>query len=130
MEDQPHEETPHEETPNEEKLHEEKPALTVVVQSWWTPALAVIMLVVGLLIGYLGRPLVNKGTDTSGDIAAVTTPVGTVSAEQVTLPTSTVDPTAVANSQKQLMDYLISNTTHFLGDPNAKVTIIEFSDYQ
>ncbi len=39
----------------------EKPALTVVIQSWWTPAVALIFLVVGLLGGYFGRPLVNKG---------------------------------------------------------------------
>ena len=37
---------------------------------------------------------------------------------------------AAIGSQAQLMDYLVSNTTHFEGDPNAKVTIIEFSDYQ
>jgi hypothetical protein len=46
--------------PHEEKPHEEKPALTVVIQSWWTPALAFVALVVGLIGGYFGRPLVNK----------------------------------------------------------------------
>jgi hypothetical protein len=28
---------------------EDKPALTVVIQSWWTPVLALVMLVIGLL---------------------------------------------------------------------------------
>jgi protein-disulfide isomerase len=61
----------------------------------------------------------------------VTTPVPTLSADQVTVPTTTVDPTMAAiTSNEQLMTYLVSNTTHFQGDPNAKVTIIEFSDYQ
>jgi hypothetical protein len=41
-----------------------------------------------------------------------------------------VDPTTVAASQQQLMEYLISKTTQFKGDPNAAVSIIEFSDYQ
>jgi len=129
-EEKPHDEKPYEETPHEEKHHEEKPALTVVIESWWTPALAVIMLVVGLLIGYFGRPLLNKGTDTAGEVVAITTPVATVPGQQVALPTTTVDPTAIAAQQQQLMDYLISNTTRFKGDPNAAVTIIEFSDYQ
>jgi protein-disulfide isomerase len=110
-----------------------KPALTVVVQSWWTPALAVIMLVAGLLVGYFIRPLINKdtGTASTGEVAALTTPVPTNSVAQITSPTSTVDPTVAAiTSKEQLMAYLVSNTTHFKGDPNAKVTIIEFSDYQ
>jgi len=109
----------------------EKPALTVVIQSWWTPALAVITLVVGLLAGYFGRPLLVKGQQTPGPVAAANTPVATVPADQAGVPTTTVDPTMAAiNSQAQLMDYLVSNTKHFQGDANAKVTIIEFSDYQ
>ncbi len=94
----------------------EKPALTVVIQSWWTPALAVLMLVVGLLAGYFGRPLIAKTPSTGGQVAAETT----------ANPTATVDPQQV----KQLMDQVVSKTTHFQGDPNATVTLIEFSDYQ
>ena len=109
---------------------EKKPALTVVIQSWWTPALAVIMLVVGLLLGYFGRPLIGGNSSSDGNVAAVTTPTDIGTGNEVTLPTATVDPTALASQQQELMDYLISNTTHFKGDPNAGVTIIEFSDYQ
>ena len=94
----------------------DKPALTVVIQSWWTPALAVIMLVVGLLAGYFGRPLIGKNSPTVVDVAATTT----------VSPTATVD----AQQVKQLMDSIVSHTTHFQGDPNATVTLIEFSDYQ
>jgi protein-disulfide isomerase len=104
----------------------EKPALTVVIQSWWTPAVALIFLVVGLLGGYFGRPLMNKGLDTTGNVATVVTPDTSVQTTQSALPTATVDPTQV----KQLMDSIISQTTNFQGDPNATVTIIEFSDYQ
>jgi len=106
----------------------EKPALTVVIQSWWTPALAVIALVVGLLAGYFGRPLVNKSEATT-PIAAATPATGDI-AGQSAAPTSTIDPTVIADSRKQLMDYLVSNTIHLLGDPDAQVTIIEFSDFQ
>jgi protein-disulfide isomerase len=87
--------------------------------------LVLIALVVGIVGGYFGRPLLNKSP-----ITAVATQSSNDSSAQVTLPTATTDPTEVANSQKQLMDYLVSNTSHFMGDPNAKVTIIEFSDYQ
>lgn len=106
----------------------DKPALTVVIQSWWTPALSVIMLVVGLLAGYFGRPLVDKGT-ASTPLTAITTP-GANPTSQVAAATSTLDPTLVADNQKQIMDYLVANTIHFQGEPTAKVTIIEFSDYQ
>jgi hypothetical protein len=112
------------------QVEKKKPALTVVIQSWWTPALAVLALVVGLLLGYFGRPLLNKGTVPTEEVAVVTTPAVTDSGQQVALPTTTVDPTAIAASQQQLMEYLISKTTQFKGDPNAAVSIIEFSDYQ
>ena len=107
-----------------------KPALTVVIQSWWTPALSVIMLVVGLLAGYFGRPLVNKA-EVTPQVAAAITPVATTTGAQALIPTVKVDPTMAAiSNQQQLMDYIVSHTTHFKGDASAKVTIIEFSDYQ
>jgi len=132
MTDQPQEEVKPANAEEEKPTHaaEKKPALTVVIQSWWTPALAVLALVVGLLIGYFGRPLVNQSADTTGNVAAVTSPDSSSITDQPTLPTPTVDPTELAKSQQELMDYLVSNTTHFKGDPNAMVTIIEFSDYQ
>ena len=109
----------------------EKSALTVVIQSWWTPAIAVLMLVVGLLAGYFGRPLLTKDSQTTGIVAAVNTPVPTISASQATAPTSTVNPTIAAiNSREQFMAYIVGQTTHFQGDPNATVTLIEFSDFQ
>jgi hypothetical protein len=108
-----------------------KPALTVIIQSWWTPALAVLMLVVGLLAGYFGRPLLNKPVEITPVVAVETTPVVAVSGTQAPVATTAIDPTMAAiASQQQLMDYLVSHTTHFKGDANAKVTIIEFSDYQ
>ena len=103
----------------------DKPALTVVIQSWWTPALAVIMLVVGLLGGYFGRPLVNKGSTGDGT-ALATDEVAALVTPGVVAPTATVDPAQI----QQLMDSIVNQTTNFQGDPNATVTLIEFSDYQ
>lgn len=98
----------------------DKPALTVVIQSWWTPAMALIMLVVGLLAGYFGRPLINKSLPGDGGAAISATQ------EVAANPTATVDPKQV----QQVMNNIVSKTTNFQGDPNAKVTLIEFSDYQ
>lgn len=111
--------------------HEEKPALTIVIQSWWTPAAAVIMLVIGMVVGYVGRPLLNNGSSSTGNVVGVTTPAVTQPVNQTAVATSSIDPTLAAiDSQQKLMDYLVSQTTHFQGDPNATVTMIEFSDYQ
>ncbi len=104
-----------------------KPALTVVIQSWWTPALAVIMLVVGLLAGYFGGQLLHRNSP-ANPVAAVVTQSS--STPQVTAgPTATMNPTQAAQVDQMMKD-LISQTTNFMGDPNAKVTLIEFSDYQ
>ena len=73
----------------------------------------------------------NKTAVPTEGVAAVTTPVPTIPAGQITQPTASVDPTMAAiDSYEKLMAYLVSNTNHFQGDANAKVTIIEFSDYQ
>jgi protein-disulfide isomerase len=108
--------------------NEEKPALTVVIQSWWTPALALIALVVGLLGGYFGRPLINKN-DSTGGVAAVTQSSANPSGQSAN-PTATIDATQQAITAQQIMTNLISQTRNFQGDPNATVTLIEFSDYQ
>lgn len=64
-----------------------------------------VMLVIGVLVGYLGRPLV--------------TPPPAV----VTIPPSASKPTT-------LIDLLATQVRHFKGNPNAPVTILEFSDFQ
>src|SRR5512139_3582974 len=94
---------------------ENKPALTIVIQSWWTPALAVIMLVVGLLAGYFGNQLFHPGSDPSAVAAVTTQPVGTA---QAAGPTATLDPTQIATID-EMMKNLVSQTTNFEGDPNA-----------
>jgi hypothetical protein len=109
----------------------DKPALTVVIQSWWTPAISVVMLVVGLLAGYFLHPLIAKDAQSTQNVAAATTPVPTSTTAQATAPTATTDPTMAAiNSTEELMNYIISKTDHFQGNPEATVTLIEFSDFQ
>ncbi len=108
--------------PIEEKLVEEKkPALTIVIQSWFTPIAAFVMLVLGLLGGYFGRPLLeNDNVTTRSAAPAVAQP--TVATSNVTIPELT--------SADELMDYLVSQAVHFKGDENAPVTLVEFSDFQ
>ena len=89
------------------------PAITINIQSWATPLVGLVMLIVGLFGGYNGRPLI----DDTEEQAAV--------------------PRVVAPQQSQgeagnaeMMTYLVSQARHFRGDPDALVTLIEFGDFQ
>ncbi|MBI4787461.1 MAG: hypothetical protein HY782_10490 [Chloroflexi bacterium] len=62
-----------------------------------------VMLLVGVVIGFFGRPIVLPA------------PVG-----------GTVN----AGDQPAIIQLLLSQTRHFKGNPNAPVTLIEFSDFQ
>ncbi len=102
----------------EEYRPPEKPALTIVIQSWATPILALLMLVIGLVVGFAGRPLVEGRL-----LPTAILPV----ADSAAAPTS-----AVANdaARQQMMADVIKQTVHFMGSQNAPVTIVEFSDFQ
>ena len=88
-----------------------RPAITINIHSWATPLVGIVMLVIGLLGGYFGRPLVS-GTK-----------------EQITVPQSIAPPQAGA-ANEEVMAYLVSQTRHFKGDVDAPVTMIEFGDFQ
>ena len=96
-------------------------ALTIVIYPWATPIVGVLMLAVGLLGGYFSRPLLLPQSPES--IASSESGVAS-------------SPDASASSQNQpsnpdeLMAFVVSQTRHYKGDPNAPVTIIEFSDFQ
>jgi hypothetical protein len=81
-----------------------------------TVVVGLAMLVVGMLAGYLGRPLVTPQP-------VIPTPVAVTDA----------GPPAAAGtnpSAANLMDAVAAETRHFKGDPNAPVVIIEFGDFR
>lgn len=109
------------ESPSDGTQHPERAALVISIQSWVTPIVGVAMLILGLLGGYFGRPLLAGKTAGS---AADTVPAASQE-------TQTIQGTqGVSETQKQAMQTLISQTRHFTGSANAPVTIIEFSDFQ
>jgi hypothetical protein len=93
----------------------EKPAITILVQSWATPIVGLAMLIVGLFGGYAIRPMINAQSEP---------PDVSLRGQQ-----SSQDGAGAA-SNPQLMEYLVSQTRHFRGDPDAPVTLIEFGDFQ
>lgn len=108
---------PEAEKPVEPQAVERKdqPALVINVQSWATPILGLVMLLIGLAGGYLLRPLILGQVSNTVSIATPATII------------PTTDP-AVA-SQK-LMESVLPKVRHFRGDPDAPVTMIEFGDFQ
>lgn len=73
-------------------------------------------LVIGLLIGYGGRPSATQPSTSNTPV-----PAGGI---------RSTDTAASNAASPTLMDTVIAQTRHFKGDPDAPVTIIEFSDFQ
>jgi len=97
-----------------EKPVKEKPAITISVQSWATPIVGLVMLVLGVFGGYAIRPMVDAQSETP----------------DVSLRQQPSQESAGAAGNPQLMEYLVSQTRHFRGDADAPVTLIEFGDFQ
>jgi len=92
------------------------PAITISIQSWATPIVGILMLVLGLLVGYYVRPLMPNQAQSAASVD---------SGSPVVIPTA--DNSA---AQQKLMETILAKTRHFRGDPHAPVTIIEFADFQ
>lgn len=107
----------------EEYEEEPRPALVINVQTWATPIVAIVMLVIGLVGGYLLYPEVSSRLGAPTPVAAVPT---TNPAAQ----SSTAGNQPDQASREEMMQFLISQTRHFKGNPDAEVTIIEFGDFQ
>ena len=106
---------------------DEKPAaLTLVIQSWATPLIGILMLVAGLFGGYYLRPVLSA--------TPPPTPVAIVeeippSETEIAPTTGPISDAERAVQQAELMTAVVERTRHFRGDPNAPITIIEFSDF-
>ena len=78
----------------------------------------------------------DAGTGASSGVATVTPTLGdpVSTSEDITPPAATPTDTAPASSSgvatPTLMDIVAADTRHFIGDPNAPVTIVEFGDFQ
>jgi protein-disulfide isomerase len=107
--------------PIEEQEEAPRPALVITVQTWATPIVAIVMLVIGLVGGYLLYPEVSSRIAKPTPVAAVPT-TGAQSSTAGNQPDQA--------SREEMMEFLISQTRHFKGNPDAEVTIIEFSDFQ
>ena len=92
------------------------PAITISIQSWATPIVGILMLVLGLLVGYYVRPLMPNQSQSEASVN---------SESPVVIPTA--DNSA---AQQKLVETVLAKTRHFKGDSNAPVTIIEFADFQ
>lgn len=77
------------------------------------------LLALGLAVGYTGRPAVTAWLNPSPTPTATNPP-----------PTATTEPAERATQRAGLMDYVVANTRHFRGNPQAPITLIEFSDFQ
>lgn len=74
----------------------------------------IVALFIGLALGYLGRGMFGPEARSANSTATVAA--------------AAVETRAAMN--KQVMDLLISETKHFIGEESAPVTILEFSDFQ
>jgi hypothetical protein len=87
------------------------------------------MLLVGLAAGLLLRPLLPwPGAPEA--VAQATPPPATQPGAGPALPTATVDAAANATQAAAIMEIVLGQTRHFRGNPDAIVTLIEYSDFQ
>lgn len=105
--------------PPQTESPEEQPAraaLTITIQTWATPVIGLVMLVLGLLGGYFLRPLISPG--------------GTGSLPEAQTSTTGTQTQSSPEDREALMAALVPGVRHFIGDPDAPITLIEFSDFQ
>ena len=81
---------------------------------WRTLIIGIGALLIGLVLGYLGRGMYGP---------EATAARGTATANAVVVQTRSA-------ANQEVMKTIIAQTNHFKGDPNAPVTLIEFSDFQ
>ncbi len=89
-----------------------------------------VMLFIGFLAGYFGRPLI--AAQFPAPAAVVDTPAAAATATPQEAAAGAPPPTRAPFEAEYaaVMPSLIEDTRHFKGDPDAPITMIEFSDFQ
>lgn len=103
---------------NTKPLTGSSPVLTVNLYSWATPIIGVVMLIVGILSGFYFRQVIGESNSTK-------TPAAVRQTES-----SPTQPAAASSGNEDLMTAVVAQTRHFLGSPDAPVTMIELSDFK
>ncbi len=103
------------------------PMMTIHIYSWAMPIVALVALLIGLAGGYFFR-YTTENSGTKQEVSAAVVETAEPIDPQAALPET---PPADMEARRQaLMDALIAQTKHFKGNPDAPVTILEFSDFQ
>ena len=92
--------------------------------------LALLAVALGAALGYLARPALDPAT---GSVANLSLPAqGPVAVQAPPAQPDNVGETeAQANAPTPtIMDFVLSDARHFQGNPNAPVTLVEFSDFK
>lgn len=88
----------------------------LIIASAATPIIALVMMLLGIAVGYTGRPFVA---------ARFATPTPTAAPAAAARDTA-----SEAQSRAALMQSLVAQTRHFKGNADAPVTILVFADFQ
>ena len=101
--------------PEDEDIQETGPEETKSRPTWIiTAVIGVAALLVGALLGFYIRPVVGPEAQAKK---------ATASAEAVAVQTRSAQ-------NQEMMKSIVGQVRHWKGDPNAPVSIIEWSDYQ
>lgn len=115
------------------ELESRPTALTINIQSWATPIVGIVMLVIGLVAGFYGRPLVDNKPEASASEASSVASAPTPTTGEASSPAGPPQPPndeQLAARQQALMNTVLAQVRHFHGLENAPVTLVEFSDFQ
>lgn len=132
--------------PNTPNSPNDKPSIVIVFQSSMTVVVGLIMLIIGVTLGLLSYPGIFNRPNAIAPTQSAAVVLPTATLPLPTLPLNTPVPTATlsevnvaptapdSNATQQSADAQIAaavaRTRHFMGDPNAPVTIVEFADFQ
>jgi protein-disulfide isomerase len=127
--------------PNTPNPSGEKPSVVIVFQSSMTLVVGLIKLVIGLALGFvsyaglMNRPAAVAASPTAAVLPPTETVMRNTPAPTATLSEVSVAPTAPGGDATQQsadaqIAAAVARTRHFMGDPDAPVTIIEFADFQ